>query len=157
MDLMALVRDDGRSHTMMRARTMNEAPSYGADFSRGARLPLDGPTLLVISGTASIDRNGCVAHVGDIRGQARCMLDNVADLLAQQGTEPSSMVQAVTYIKRREDLEHLRAALLEKGFPPDIPHTICIADVCRPAWLCEMEGLAVISLTPAASRPGRGG
>ncbi len=130
----------------MHAHSMNEAPSYGADFSRGTRVALKDRALLFISGTASIDPHGEVAHPGDIAAQARCMLDRVTDLLAQQGARPADLAQAVTYIKDRSFLGPLREALAEKGFPAGIPHTVCVADVCRPGWLCEMEALASVPL-----------
>jgi enamine deaminase RidA (YjgF/YER057c/UK114 family) len=144
LDLVAVAWDTGRPLNIMHASTMNEAPTYGADFSRGARVELDGRTLLYVSGTASIDPQGRVAHVGDIAGQTRCMLDNVTDLLARQGTGPQAIVQAVTYLKEPRFLEPFTEALADKGYPAAIPHTLCVADVCRHSWLCEMEALAVI-------------
>ena len=36
-------------------RVLNEAGDYGSSFSRGLRIDLNGLTILLISGTASID------------------------------------------------------------------------------------------------------
>ena len=44
---------------------MNEAYDYGSAFSRGMRIDLNGLTILLISGTASIDDEGRTVHVGD--------------------------------------------------------------------------------------------
>ena len=39
-------------------KTLNEAYDYGSAFSRGMRIDLNGLTILLISGTASIDEAG---------------------------------------------------------------------------------------------------
>jgi len=124
--------------------TMNEAPDYGSDFSRGMRVDLGRRAIVYVSGTASIDTRGGVLHVGDPAGQARRMLLNVEQLLAGQGAGLDRLVQAVTYVKRAADRDAVLAACAAAGFPESIPHTICVADVCRPEWLCEMEAIAVV-------------
>ena len=48
---------------------LNEAYDYGSAFSRGMRIDLNGLTILLISGTASIDEAGQTVHVGDFRAQ----------------------------------------------------------------------------------------
>ncbi|HKQ96362.1 MAG TPA: Rid family hydrolase, partial [Candidatus Polarisedimenticolia bacterium] len=126
------------------APTMNEAPAYGSDFSRGMRVDLERRAVLYISGTASIDGEGRVAHPGDPARQARRMLLNVEQLLAGQGGSLADVVQAVTYVKRAADHEAVLAACRDAGFPTAIPHTVCTAAICRPEWLCEMEAIAVL-------------
>jgi len=34
--------------------------------------------------------------------------------------------------------------VLEKEIPPDVPFLCVVGAVCRPAWLVEMEGIAII-------------
>lgn len=123
---------------------MNEAPSYGSDFSRGFEVRLADRRLVYVSGTASIDGRGQVAHEGDPKGQARRMLDNVMRLLAGAGASARDLVHAVTYLKDQADLPALEAAFAASAFDPDLPHVVCQAEVCRPEWRCEMEGLAVL-------------
>jgi enamine deaminase RidA (YjgF/YER057c/UK114 family) len=125
------------------APTMNEAPAYGSDFSRGLRVDLARHAVLYLSGTASIDGEGRVVHPGDPARQARRMLLNVEQLLAGQGGSLRDVVAAVTYVKQAADAEAVRAACREAGFPASIPHTICVATICRPEWLCEMEAIAI--------------
>src|SRR5687768_16067304 len=50
---------------------LNEAYDYArpSSFSRGLRIPMGTVTLLLISGTASIDEEGRTIHVGDFRAQ----------------------------------------------------------------------------------------
>jgi hypothetical protein len=47
--------------------TLNEAYDYGSAFSRGMRVDLNGLTILLISGTASIDEDGRTVHGNDER------------------------------------------------------------------------------------------
>ena len=54
---------------------LNEACRYGSAFSRGMRIDLNGLSILLISGTASIDNEGKTVHVGDLRAQTRRTFD----------------------------------------------------------------------------------
>jgi enamine deaminase RidA (YjgF/YER057c/UK114 family) len=126
------------------APTMNEAPSYGSDFSRGMRVDLADRSILYVSGTASIDPAGSVVHPGDPAAQAARMLLNVRRLLESQGAGLDRIVSAVTYLKSGADRADLLEACRAAGLPDRTPHTICVADVCRAEWLCEMEAIAVL-------------
>jgi 2-iminobutanoate/2-iminopropanoate deaminase len=52
---------------------LNEAYAYAkpSSFSRGMRIDIDGLTILLISGTASIDEHGTSVRAGDFRAQMR--------------------------------------------------------------------------------------
>jgi enamine deaminase RidA (YjgF/YER057c/UK114 family) len=128
----------------IRAPTMNEAADYGSDFSRAMRVDLGHRSIIYVSGTASIDAAGRVLHPGDPAAQARRMLLNVEQLLAGQGAGLERIVQAVTYVKRAADRDAILGACRDAGVPGAIPHTLCVADICRPEWLCEMEAIAVV-------------
>ena len=108
------------------------------------RVDLARGSILYISGTASIDGEGRVAHPGDPERQARRMLLNVEQLLAGQGAGLGAVVSAVTYLKRAVDADTVRAAARAAGLSDAIPHTLCVADICRPEWLCEIEAIAVL-------------
>jgi enamine deaminase RidA (YjgF/YER057c/UK114 family) len=127
----------------LHADTMNEAPAYGSAFSRGLAVTREDRKVVYISGTASIDEQGQVLHVGDIEGQAHRMLTNVEGLLESAGAGLSDVVRATTYLKRPEDCDCLTRVYARRGLPRDIPHTICRAAVCRPEWLCELEVAAI--------------
>lgn len=62
---------------------LNEAYAYAkpSSFSRGTRIDLNGLTILLISGTASMDENGQSVHIGDFRAQMRRTLANITGLL----------------------------------------------------------------------------
>jgi enamine deaminase RidA (YjgF/YER057c/UK114 family) len=143
MDLYAVLSDQPIEVEVMHASTMNEAPNYGSAFSRGMKLVREDRAMLYVSGTASIDTAGNVVHVGDIRGQVHRMMENVEILLAGQGAALQDLATAITYLKQPEFLAPFFEVCAELAVPEDIPNTISVADVCRPEWLCEIEGIAV--------------
>ena len=145
LDLYALRTERPVKIEVMHAPTLNEAWSYGSSFSRGITVAREDRIVAYVSGTASIDTEGRVVHVGDIEGQVHRMLLNVEELLAGSGAGPEDIVRATTYLKRPGDAEAFKRIYAERGFPLDIPHTICHADVCRPDWLVEIEVAAIFS------------
>ncbi|HET8946102.1 MAG TPA: Rid family hydrolase [Candidatus Polarisedimenticolia bacterium] len=144
LDLVAFDGLQGDAMRPLSAPTMNEAPSYGSDFSRGFEVRLADRRLVFVSGTASIDRRGEVLHPGDIEMQADRMLQNVDRLLHAAGAGFDSLAHAVTYVKRAGDAPAVVAACARAGFPGDVPHIVCVAEVCRAEWLCEMEAFAAL-------------
>src|SRR6201986_3943180 len=66
---------------------LNEAYAYAkpSSFSRGMRIDLNGLTILLISGTASIDEAGKSVHIGDFRAQMHRTYQNITALLASEG------------------------------------------------------------------------
>lgn len=58
---------------------LNGAYAYAkpSSFSRGTRIDLNGLTILLISGTASIDENSQSVHIGDFRAQMRRRLSPI--------------------------------------------------------------------------------
>jgi enamine deaminase RidA (YjgF/YER057c/UK114 family) len=132
------------------APTLNEAWSYGADFSRGLRVAERNKVALYISGTASIDEAGHTVHVGDFAAQAERMLHNIASLLAQCGASFGDVVSGVAYVKDRCDARQLRELLRQRGCV-GFPLALLEAALCRPELLCEMEVVAMLPVvTPAA-------
>jgi enamine deaminase RidA (YjgF/YER057c/UK114 family) len=129
---------------VMTTPTLNEAPEYGSDFSRGMRVQEANAARLLVSGTASLDATGETVHVDDFEGQARRMLLNVEALLKAQGADFRDVVSAITYVKHPEDAQRLEEIFQEAGYR-DFPNVIVAAEVCRPELLCETEALAVLS------------
>jgi enamine deaminase RidA (YjgF/YER057c/UK114 family) len=145
LDLRAIVGEGRVAVRPVHAPTLNEAPSYGSDFSRGTRVDLQGRSIIYLSGTASIDTGGCIVAPRDIEGQVERMLVNVEALLAGQGATRENLVSAVTYLKRPEYIDTLRSVCRRRGLPERFPNTICVADICRFEWLCEMEAIAILA------------
>src|SRR5437762_4435990 len=78
---------------------LNEAYDYGSAFSRGMRIDLNGLTILLISGTASIDENGVSVHIGDFRAQMKRTLDNITGLLESEGCTWHDIVRTSCYLR----------------------------------------------------------
>lgn len=122
---------------------LNEAWSYGADFSRGMRLVEANKVTLHVSGTASVDERGRTIHVGDFAAQAERMMDNVASLLERAGADFASLVAGVVYVKHASDAPELRSVLERRGFG-GFPCALVEAGLCRPDLLCEAEAVAML-------------
>ena len=129
----------------MSTPTLNEAWSYGADFSRGLRVADANKVTLYVSGTASIDEAGRTVHVGDFAAQVERMLHNIATLLAEQGATFDDLVSGVTYLKHPGDAPVLRAMCRQRGFD-GFPCAMVEAPLCRPELLCETEAVAMLPL-----------
>jgi enamine deaminase RidA (YjgF/YER057c/UK114 family) len=129
-------------------RALNEAADYGSSFSRGLRIDLNGVTILLISGTASIDENGTTVHVGDLRAQCRRTYENITALLAAEGATWKDIVRTSCYLR---DIERDYAAFnderteffREQGLDPLPASTGIQAILCRPDLLIEMEAIAM--------------
>ncbi|WP_405238101.1 Rid family hydrolase [Lentisalinibacter orientalis] len=139
----ALQADALPPRAVMTTPTLNEAPVYGADFSRGMRIEDSNKIGLLVSGTASLDETGATVHVGDFDAQAHRMLVNVAALLEGQGATFGDVVSAITYVKDPANADRLREKFRESGFE-GFPNVLVEAVVCRPELLCETEVLAVL-------------
>jgi enamine deaminase RidA (YjgF/YER057c/UK114 family) len=120
---------------------LNPTYEYGVTFERGTRMEYGDRTHLIISGTASIDNQGNVLHVGDIVKQAQRMCENVETLLAEGGASFNDVMQIIIYLRDTADYETVKQFFSERF--PHIPSVITLAPVCRPTWLIEMECWAV--------------
>ncbi len=128
--------------------TLNEAYDYGSAFSRGMRIDLNGVTILLISGTASIDEAGKTVHVGDFRAQQRRTYENITKLLASEGATWHDIVRTTCYLRDIErDYEAFNqertAFFKEQGLDPLPASTGIQAILCRPDLLIEIEAIAM--------------
>jgi 2-iminobutanoate/2-iminopropanoate deaminase len=129
-------------------KVLNEAYAYGSAFSRGMRIDLKGLTILLISGTASIDDQGNTVHVGDLRAQLRRTFDNITGLLASEGATWHDIVRTTCYLRDIErdykEFNEERAAFYkEQGLDPLPASTGIQAILCRPDLLIEIEAIAM--------------
>lgn len=143
LDLLALVGVRPDCIARLQSPVLNEAAEYGAIFARGVRVDLPEKTLVLISGTASIDAGGVSVHVGDAVNQSRRMLENVECLLRSAHATWRDVVQATVYLKSDTDVPALVFALHERGLQ-SLPYCAVRADLCRSELLCEMEAVAVL-------------
>lgn len=129
-------------------KVLNEAYAYGSAFSRGMRIDLKGLTILLISGTASIDEAGNTVHVGNLRAQLRRTFDNITGLLASEGATWHDIVRTTCYLRDIErdykEFNEERAAFYkEQGLDPLPASTGIQAILCRPDLLVEIEAIAM--------------
>jgi 2-iminobutanoate/2-iminopropanoate deaminase len=127
---------------------LNEAYDYGSAFSRGMRIDLNGLSILLISGTASIDDTGRTVHVGDLRGQVRRTFDNITKLLASEGATWRDIVRTTCYLRDIERdyqafNEERTAFYREQKLDPLPASTGIQAILCRPDLLVEIEAIAM--------------
>lgn len=129
---------------------LNEAFAYAkpSSFSRGMRIDLNGLTILLISGTASIDEHGRSVHIGDFRAQMRRTLANISGLLASEGATWHDIVRTSCYLRDidrdYEAFNEERTAFFhEQGLDPLPASTGIQAKLCRPELLVEIEAIAM--------------
>lgn len=129
---------------------LNEAYCYAkpSSFSRGMRIDLGDLSILLISGTASIDESGKSVHIGDLRAQMRRTLANITGLLAAEGCTWHDIVRTTCYLRDIErDYEAFNeertAFYKEQGLDPLPASTGIQAILCRPELLVEIEAIAM--------------
>ncbi|MBI3208317.1 MAG: hypothetical protein HYZ37_05365 [Candidatus Solibacter usitatus] len=137
-------------HAISAPRVLNEAYCYErpSSFSRGLRIDLNGLSILLISGTASIDDRGCSVHIGDFRAQMRRTLHNITGLLEAEGATWHDIVRTTCYLR---DIERDYAAFneertafyREQDLDPLPASTGIQAILCRPELLIEIEAIAM--------------
>ena len=82
-------------------------------------------------------------YEGDIEKQTRRMWENVETLLVEAGMTMDDAAQLIVYLRDVSDYEKVRQMFSEKF--PSVPTVFTLAPVCRPAWLIEMECMAIRS------------
>ncbi|HUV71243.1 MAG TPA: Rid family hydrolase [Terracidiphilus sp.] len=137
---------------------LNEAFAYAkpSSFSRGIRIDLNGLTILLISGTASIDEKGVSVHVGDFRAQLRRTFANITGLLESEGCTWHDIVRTTCYLRDIErDYEAFNEERTkffeEQGLDPLPASTGIQAILCRPELLIEIEAIAMFRTDKAAA------
>jgi len=153
-DLAELLQAIAHAPVQKRAVTnhgvLNEAYAYAkpSSFSRGMRIDLNGLTILLISGTASIDDSGKSVHIGDFRAQMQRTLANITGLLESEGASWHDIVRTTCYLRDIErDYEAFNeertAFYKEQGLDPLPASTGIQAILCRPELLIEIEAIAM--------------
>ena len=113
---------------------------YGVTFERGTALHFEDRTQILISGTASIDKNGEIVATGDIIRQTERTFENIRALLEEAGADFEDMAQMIVYIRDTADYKK-EESYISTHFPA-LPRVITWAPVCRPGWLVEVECIA---------------
>jgi enamine deaminase RidA (YjgF/YER057c/UK114 family) len=138
-------------------QALNEAPRYGSAFSRGLRLDIKGVTILLISGTASVDDEGRTVHPGDFAAQTWRTYQNITALLEAEGATWKDIVRTTCYLRDIErdyaEFNAIRTQFFrEQGLHPLPASTGIQAILCRPDLLIEIEAMAIFeSKTPGSN------
>jgi enamine deaminase RidA (YjgF/YER057c/UK114 family) len=115
---------------------------YGVTFERGTSIAYRDRKHILISGTASIDHDGKILHPGDVSRQLDRTIENIEALLKTAGATLNDMCMLITYVRDHGD-QVLVYRQMRQRFG-DVPLEVVVAPVCRPGWLVEVEGKAVI-------------
>jgi 2-iminobutanoate/2-iminopropanoate deaminase len=129
---------------------LNEAYDYAkpSSFSRGLRLDLGACTLLLISGTASVDEEGKTTHIGDFRAQCWRTYRNITELLTSEGATWNDIIRTTCYLRDIErdykDFNEVRTMFFRwLGLDPLPASTGIQARLCREDLLVEIEAMAL--------------
>jgi 2-iminobutanoate/2-iminopropanoate deaminase len=148
-----------KKRAMTNHGVLNEAYAYAkpSSFSRGMRIDLNGITILLISGTASIDEQGVSVHIGDFRAQMKRTLDNITGLLESEGCTWHDIVRTSCYLRdidRDYDAfnEERTAFFKAQGLDPLPASTGIQAHLCRPELLIEIEAIAMFRTEKVSSK-----
>ena len=133
---------------------LNEAYDYSkpASFTRGLRFDIGDKSMLLISGTASVDEAGRTTHVGDFRAQLWRTYRNISALLSAEGATWHDIVRTTCYLRDIErdyrDFNEVRTLFFSwLGLDPLPASTAIQARICREDLLVEIEGIAVVPRT----------
>ena len=139
-----------KKRAMTNHGVLNEAYAYAkpSSFARGMRIDIGGVTILLISGTASIDENGVSVHAGDFTAQLRRTFDNITGLLKSEGCTWHDIVRTSCYLRdidRDYDVfnRERTAFFKEQGLDPLPASTGIQAHLCRPELLVEIEAIDI--------------
>ncbi|MGE5546453.1 MAG: Rid family hydrolase [Solirubrobacterales bacterium] len=116
---------------------------YNVTFERGTRIAYGDRSHLFVSGTASIDHRGHVVHRGDVIAQLDHALGNVDAILRPAGAGLDDLMHLIVYLRDPTDHGAVDNRLRDRF--PNLPMVLVHGPVCRPEWLIEVEGIAVVS------------
>lgn len=130
---------------------LNEAYDYDvpSSFSRGVRIEMPGATMLLLSGTASVDEAGRTVYEGDFVAQCVRTFRNLTALLAAEEASWHDVVRTTCYL-RDIDRDYaafnaVRTALFHALALDPLPASTGIeARLCRPDLLIEIEAIAIL-------------
>jgi len=132
------------------ARVMHFAPSpeqcpassYGSAFSRAVEIGCAGYRRLLVSGTASIARDGKTEHIGDVRAQIERSMQVAAAILESRRMTFADTAFATAFFKHPADAP-LFADWLARHGQQSMPVVCAGCDICRDNLLFEIELEAV--------------
>ena len=118
------------------------ASAYGSAFSRAVEIGCAGFRRLLVSGTASIARDGKTEHLGDTRAQIERSMQVVEAILASRRMTFADTVFATAFFKHAAAAPLFADWLIRHG-QQAMPVVSAGCDICRDNLLFEIELEAV--------------
>ena len=110
------------------------SPPPLAPYSPGARAG----NVLYVSGTLALDSNGKLVGAGDVRAQARQVLETIKSVIAAAGGKMGDIAFNQIFLKDLADYAAMNEVYREY-FPSSPPARYCIrADLVKPEFLVEI-------------------
>ncbi len=116
--------------------------SYGSAFSRAVEIGSAGFRRLLVSGTASIARDGKTEHIGDTRAQIERSMQVVAAILESRRMTFADTAFATAFFKHPADAPLFADWQARHGLQA-LPVVCASCDICRDNLLFEFELEAV--------------
>ena len=130
---------------------LNEATDYPtpSSFTRGLRLEMHGATMLLLSGTASVDEDGNTLYPGDFAAQCLRTLRNVTRLLVAEKASWHDVVRTTCFLRDidrdYDSFNRIRTFFMTAiGLDPLPASTGIQAHLCRTELLIEIEAIAFV-------------
>ena len=114
------------------------ASSYGSAFSRAVEIRCAGFRQLLVSGTASIARDGKTEHIGDVRAQIERSLQVAAAILESRRMTFADTAFATAFFKHPADAPLFADWLARHGLQ-SMPVVCACCNICRDNLLFEIE------------------
>lgn len=137
-------------HVVHAPQVINEAYNYQkpSSFSRALRLDLGEYKVLLISGTASVNEEGKVEHIGDFKAQLWRTYRNITTLLAAEGMSWHDVVRTTNYLRDIErdyaEFNKIRTSFYQWMNLDPLPASTGIqARLCWEILLVEIEVYAI--------------
>lgn len=137
-------------HVVHAPQVLNEAYNYQkpSSFSRALRLDLGRYRILLISGTASVNEEGKVEHIGDFKAQLWRTYRNITTLLAVEGMSWHDVVRTTNYLRDIErdyaEFNKIRTSFYRWMNLDPLPASTGIqARLCWETLLVEIEAYAI--------------
>lgn len=133
------------------SKVINEAYDYARPsmFSRALRVDVGSLSVILVSGTAALNKDGNIDCIGDFRGQCRKMWENVTALLQAEGATWNDVIRTTYYLRdiARDYTafnEERTAFYTDLGLNPLPASTGVQAVLCFQELLIEMEAIALL-------------
>ncbi|HHH76128.1 MAG TPA: hypothetical protein ENL03_03785, partial [Phycisphaerae bacterium] len=120
----------------------SSARDYGSSFSRAVEVQMPDHRRLYISGTASIDTDGEVQHIGDVEAQIEFTMQVVQEILTSRGMDWCDVVGGIVYVRNAADTPAFERYCASHGLG-ELPLVVTCNTVCRDEWLFEIELQAI--------------